>query len=88
MLRKRSGARAYARLALAFYSDDDHFGPTERAVPGYTLFDLGGGFKLAVPIELRVLRAQPAQRGVLRQPGRPHRFAAGRSANVTLGVKF
>ena len=39
VLRKAFGARAYAMGRLAFYSDDDHFGPTERAVPGYTLFE-------------------------------------------------
>jgi outer membrane receptor for ferrienterochelin and colicins len=54
VLRKAFGTRAYALGRLAFYSDDDHFGPTERAVPGYTLFDLGGGFKFTEPLELRV----------------------------------
>ena len=54
VLRKAFGARAYAMGRVAFYSDDDHFGPTERAVPGYTLVDAGGGFKIAEPLEVRL----------------------------------
>ena len=35
-LRKQFGERAFGQMRVAYFSDDDHFGPTERAVPGYT----------------------------------------------------
>ena len=42
VLRKQLSGRAFAQASVAYFSDDDHFGPTERAVPGYTLLDLAG----------------------------------------------
>ena len=37
-----SASARSAQLRAAYFSDDDHFGPTERAVPGYTMLDAGG----------------------------------------------
>jgi outer membrane receptor protein involved in Fe transport len=87
-LRKMFGTRAFAQVRSAFYADDDEPGPTERAVPGYTLVDLSGGYRLAAPLELRLLvrnlldetyYASPDPRGVL---------APGRSASLVLSVQF
>jgi outer membrane receptor protein involved in Fe transport len=88
VLRKSIGARAYALGRLAFYSDDDHFGPTERAVPGYTLFDLGGGFKFTEPLELRVQARNLFNQEYYASQDVRAVFAPGRSANVTLAVRF
>ena len=41
-------------MRAAYFSDDDHFGPTERAVPGYTMVDAAAGYRIAKPLELRV----------------------------------
>ena len=42
-LRKQFGERAFGQVRAAFFSDDDNFGPTERAVPGYTMLDAAAG---------------------------------------------
>ncbi len=54
VLRKTFGARAYSQMRLSWFSDDEHNGPTERVVPGYTLLDLAGSVTLATPLQLRV----------------------------------
>ena len=88
VLRKSFGTRAYALGRLALYSDDDHFGPTERAVPGYTLFDLGGGFKVTEPLEIRVQARNLFNEEYYASQDVRTVLAAGRSANVTLAVRF
>lgn len=88
VVRKAFGTRAYALGRLAFYSDDDSFGPTERAVPGYTLFDLGGGFKLTERLELRLQARNLLNEEYYASQDVRAVFAAGRSANVTVAVKF
>jgi outer membrane receptor protein involved in Fe transport len=86
--RKRFGARGFVQARFAAFAADDEPGPTERAVPGYTLVDLSGGYALAASLELRVLvrnlfdeayYASPDPRGVL---------AAGRSASLALSARF
>ncbi len=54
VLRKAVGTRAYTQMRLSWFSDDDHPGPTERAVPGYTLLDLAGHVTLARPLQVRI----------------------------------
>jgi len=87
-LRKLFGTRAFVQARTAFYADDDEPGPTERAVPGYTLVDLSGGYRVAAPLELRLLvrnlldetyYASPDPRGVL---------APGWSASLVLSAEF
>jgi outer membrane receptor protein involved in Fe transport len=87
-LRKAFGSSAFVQARTAFFADDDEPGPTERAVPGYTMVDLSGGYLLAAPLELRVLvrnlldasyYASPDPRGVL---------APGRSASLALTARF
>ena len=34
VLRKQFGERGFGQVRVAYFSDDEHFGPTERAVPG------------------------------------------------------
>jgi iron complex outermembrane receptor protein len=88
VLRKAFGSRSFAQARVAYFSDDDHFGPTERAVPGYTLVDLAGGITLARRLEVRVqLRNLFDQTYYASQDVRAI-YAPGRSANVTLGVRF
>ena len=54
MVRKPFGSRAFGQARLSWFSDDDNFGPTERAVPGYTMLDAGGGYRIVPQVELRL----------------------------------
>ena len=88
-LRKQFGERAFGQMRVAYFSDDEHFGPTERAVPGYTMLDAGAGFRVVKPLELRVIGAQPAERGVSTPARTSARFSRpGRSVSLVAAVKF
>jgi len=88
ILRKTFGTRAVAQMRAACFSDDDHPGPTERAVPGYTLLDLTGDVTLAKPLRLGInLRNLLNETYYASQDPRAV-LASGRSASVTLVVKF
>jgi outer membrane receptor protein involved in Fe transport len=86
--RKAFGAKAFVQARAAFFAEDDEPGPTERAVPGYTMLDLSGGYVVTASLELRVLArnllnesyyASPDPRGVL---------APGRSLSLALTARF
>ena len=88
VVRKQFGARGFGQVRTAYFSDDDHAGPTERAVPGYTLLDLAAGIRVARPLELRVqARNLLAQQYYASQDVRTV-LAPGRSASLTVAVKF
>lgn len=55
MTLRYSFGRAFAFGRAATFLEKDDPGPTELGRPGYTLFDLGGGFRLSEAIELRCL---------------------------------
>lgn len=50
-----SFGRAFAFGRVATFLEHDEPGPTELARPGYTLFDLGGGYRFSDAIELRLM---------------------------------
>ena len=86
--RRLIGARAYAQARLAWFDDDEHPGPTERVVNGYTLMDVGGGVTIAGHLELR---------GLIRNLFDDDYFASqdvravpapGRAATITAVVRF
>lgn len=88
VVRKQFGERTFGQVRAAYFSDHDHYGPTERAVPGYTLLDAAAGFKIARPLELRI-----QARNLLDQQYYASRdvrtvFAPGRSASLVATVKF
>ncbi len=88
VVRKQFGARGFGQVRTAYFLDDDHVGPTERAVPGYTLLDLATGIRVARPLELRVqARNLLAQQYYASQDIRTV-LAPGRSASLTVAVKF
>ncbi len=88
IVRKQFGERAFAQARWSRFSDDEHFGPTERAVPGYTLLDAAAGYRLAPPFELRIqARNLLNELYFASQDGRAV-FAPGRSASLTATVKF
>lgn len=88
LLRKAFGSRAYTQARLAFFSNDDKSGPTEREVPGYGLLDAQAGFTLAAPLEIRVQARNLLNETYLASQDVRAVLAAGRSASVTLAVKF
>jgi iron complex outermembrane receptor protein len=88
VLRKSFGERAFGQLRLALFSEDDHYGPTERAVPGYTLLDAQAGYTLARPVEVRVQARNLLNSEYYASQDVRATLAAGRSANVTLAVRF
>ncbi|MCC7124356.1 MAG: TonB-dependent receptor [Acidobacteria bacterium] len=88
LLRKAFAQRAFAQVRLAFYSDDDRPGPTEIAVPGYTLLDLQGGYTVVRPLEVRVLARNLLNQEYFASQDRRTVFAPGRSIALTLAARF
>jgi outer membrane receptor protein involved in Fe transport len=86
--RKQFGERAFGQLRWSYFSDDDHFGPTERAVPGYTLVDAAAGYRLARPLELRIQARNLMNELYFASQDVRTVFAPGRSASLTATVKF
>jgi iron complex outermembrane receptor protein len=88
VVRKQVGERAFGQVRAAFFSDDDHFGPTERGVPGHTLLDAAAGVRVAKPLELRIqARNLLDQEHYASQDVRTV-FAPGRSVSLVVNVKF
>ena len=87
-VRKQFGSRAFAQLRGAYFSDDDHFGPTERAVPGYTLIDAATGYRIARPLELRIQARNLLDEEYFASQDVRTILAAGRSVSLTANVKF
>ena len=87
-LRKQFGARAFAQFRAARYSADDHFGPTERAVPGYTMVDAGAGYRIARPLELRLVARNLLDEEWFASQDVRTILAPGRSAALVVNVKF
>ncbi|MFA5908796.1 MAG: TonB-dependent receptor [Vicinamibacterales bacterium] len=88
VLRKQFGERGFGQVRAAYFSDDDHFGPTERAVPGYTLIDAAGGVKVAKPLELRIQARNLLNQEYYASQDVRTVFAPGRSASLVATVKF
>lgn len=88
VLRKQFGERAFAQVRAARFSADGHFGPTERAVPGYTLLDAAAGVKVARPLELRIQARNLLDQEYFASQDVRTVFAAGRSASLIATVKF
>ena len=88
VVRKQLGERAFGQVRAAYFSDDDHFGPTERAVPGYTLLDAAAGFKIAKPLELRFQARNLLDQEYFASQDVRTVFAPGRSVSLIATVKF
>ncbi len=53
-VRRPVGSRGFGQVRGAFFSRDDRPGPTEIAMPGYTLVDLIGGVTLAKALDVNL----------------------------------
>ena len=87
-LRKQFGERAFGQVRVAYYSDDENFGPTERAVPGYTTVDAGAGFRVVKPLELRVIGRNLLNEEFYASQDVRTVLAPGRSVSLVASVKF
>ncbi len=88
VVRRQFGERGFAQVRAAYFSNDHHFGPTERAVPGYTLLDAAAGFRLTKPLELRVQARNVLDQEYYASQDVRTVFAPGRSASLVANVKF
>lgn len=87
-LRKQFGTRAFAQGRVAWFSDDDHFGPTERAVPGYTMVDAGAGYRVVGRLELRLNARNLLHEQLFASQDVRAVLAPGRSLALVANVKF
>ena len=87
-LRKQFGERAFGQVRVAYFSEDEHFGPTERAVPGYTMVDAGAGFRVVKQLELRVIGRNLLNEELYASQDVRTILAPGRSASLVAVVKF
>jgi iron complex outermembrane receptor protein len=88
VLRKAFGERAFGQVRLAYFSDDEHAGPTERPIPGYTLLDAQAGYTLARAVEIRLQARNLLNESYFASQDVRAVLAPGRSANVTLALVF
>lgn len=87
-VRRQLGPRAFADLRVSAYAPDDRPGPSERYLPGYTLVDAGGGYRLSEQVELRFLARNLLDRKYLLSPDSRAVLAPGISGLVTMLVEF
>ena len=88
VLRRQLGARAFGQIRASYFSDDDHFGPTERAVNGYTIVDAATGYRVAKPLELRLQGRNLLDQEYFASQDVRTVLAPGRSLALTATVKF
>lgn len=86
-VRKTIG-RGFAQVRGAAYSGDSNPGPTEIATPGYGLFDLGGGYRLAEWVELQAYVRNLFDRRYPVSPDPRAVLAPGISATFTAFLRF
>ena len=79
-------AFAFGRLATFLKKDDP--GATEVARPGYTLFDLGGGFRLTEAFELRCLIRNLADKRYFASPDNAANLATGRIVSLAISGRI
>ncbi|MFB3852403.1 MAG: TonB-dependent receptor [Vicinamibacterales bacterium] len=86
--RKQLGTKAFAQFRVAAHALDDRPGPTERRLPGYTLLDASGGYKLSDQVELRFGARNLLDMEYLLSPDSRAVLAPGISGLVTVLVEF
>ena len=87
-LRKQFGDLAFGQVRYAYFSDDEHFGPTERAVPGYNILDAAAGYRVLKPLELRLNARNLLNEEYYASQDVRTTLAPGRSVALTVNVRF
>jgi outer membrane receptor protein involved in Fe transport len=83
-----SFARTFVFARVATFLEKDDPGPTELARPGYTLFDVGGGFRLSEALELRCLVRNLADKRYYGSPDNSADLANGRIVSLALSGRI
>jgi outer membrane receptor protein involved in Fe transport len=86
--RKELTTRGYTQARLAWHGKDNRPGPSEIAAPGATLVDVGGGWRLARPLELRGYARNLLNETYYASPDPRFVLAPGRSVSLTAVVQF
>ena len=85
---RKAISRGFAQARVARYAGDDRPGPTEIAMPGYTLVDVSGGIPLTRHLDLRGLVRNVLDETYYASPDARFVFAPGISASLTAVVRF
>jgi hemoglobin/transferrin/lactoferrin receptor protein len=86
--RRDFGDRGYAQARIAFHAEDNRFGPTEIAMPGATLLDIGAGWRIVRQLEVRAVLRNLLDDLYYASPDSRWVPAPGRSARFTTIVNF
>lgn len=88
LVRKHVGQRGFAQLRAASYARDERAGPTERAVPGYQVIDIGGGVRVTDQLELRAQMRNALDETYFASQDARAVLAPGRTASITAALRF
>ena len=83
-----SGERGFAYLRGTYFLRDDRPGPTEVERPGQSVWDLGVGWRITEPLELRLLGRNLTDRRYRDSPDEVAPLARGRSFSVGLVGRY
>jgi hemoglobin/transferrin/lactoferrin receptor protein len=86
--RKELGARGYVRSRVALQTKDERPGPSEIAIPGSTIVDIGAGWKIVRQLELRLNVRNLFDDAYYASPDARWVWAPGRSAALTAVLDF
>jgi hemoglobin/transferrin/lactoferrin receptor protein len=88
-LRKGFAARdAFVQLRTAWYAEDSRPGPTEIAVPGYTLLDAAAGFSVVEQLQIRLNARNLLNELYMASQDVRTVPAPGRSASVSFALRL
>ena len=85
---RRSFGKAFAFGRVFTALEQDEPGPTELARPGYTILDLGGGYRLSEALELRLLVRNAGDRRYFAAADNAADRAVGRSISLALSGRI
>jgi outer membrane receptor protein involved in Fe transport len=85
---RKAISRGFAQVRVAAYGEDDRPGPTEVAMPGYTLVDVSGGIPVSRNLDLRALVRNILDETYYASPDTRFVLAPGISASLTAVVRF
>ncbi|HYO11595.1 MAG TPA: TonB-dependent receptor [Thermoanaerobaculia bacterium] len=83
-----AGERGFGYLRSIVVLEDDRPGPTEVERPGHTLFEMGAGWRITEPLELRVIGRNLTDRRYRDSPDEVAALARGRSYSVGLVGRY
>lgn len=82
------GEHGFAFVRSIAYMEDDRPGPTEVERPGHTVWDLGAGWRITEPLELRVLGRNLTDRRYRDSADEVASLARGRSFTIGLVGRY